>query len=87
MPDLYISHYLNVPEGSIDDAHFVFHLSIIAAALNTMLVPYQGLLVAYEKFSASATIDIIANLIKRIYAVLVSVSGFLEIKHLYYSSS
>lgn len=62
--DFYITHYLNVPEGSISDAHFVFHLSIIAAAINTMLVPYQGLLVAYEKFSASATIDIVANLIK-----------------------
>lgn len=62
--DFYISHYLNVTEGSLGDARFVFHLSIIAAALNTMLVPYQGLLVAYEKFSANATIDILANLLK-----------------------
>ena len=62
--DFYITHYLNVPDGSLSNARFVFHLSIIAAALNTMLVPYQGLLVAYEKFSATATIDILTNLLK-----------------------
>ena len=68
--DLYISHYLNVPEGSFGDAHFVFHLSILAAALNTMLVPFQGLLVAYEKFSANAIIDILTNLLKLIVILL-----------------
>lgn len=62
--DLYILHYLNVPEGSLSDARFVFHLSITAAAFNTMLVPFQGLLVAYEKFTANAIIDILTNLLK-----------------------
>ena len=62
--DYYISHYLNVADGSLSDAHFVFYLSVFAAAINTMLVPFQGLLVAYEKFSANAIIDIITNLIK-----------------------
>lgn len=62
--DFYITHYLNVPDGSLSDARFVFHVSIITAAINTMLAPFQGLLVAYEKFSANAIIDILTNLLK-----------------------
>lgn len=69
--EFYISHYLNVPDGSLSDARFVFHISIITAALNTMLTPYQGLLVAYEKFSANAIIDVVTNLLKLIVIFLV----------------
>lgn len=60
----YILNYLNVAPESIPDAQFVFRLSIIAAAVNTVFVPNQGLLVAYEKFTATALIDIISNLLK-----------------------
>jgi len=62
--ELYIINYLNVASESIPDAQFVFRLSIIAAAINTIFVPNQGLLVAYEKFRATALIDIISNLVK-----------------------
>lgn len=60
----YVSNYLNVPEGSVADAHFVLRVSVLTTALSTFLVPYQGLLVAYEKFYVSAVIDIITNLFK-----------------------
>ncbi|MBQ9558576.1 MAG: hypothetical protein IJV08_01140 [Bacteroidaceae bacterium] len=73
--DYYIAHYLNVPDGSRADASFVFHLSILAAAINTMLVPFQGLLVAYEKFYANAIIDIVTNLLKLAVIILFIYSG------------
>lgn len=60
----YILNYLNVAPESIPDAQFVFRLSITAAAVNTVFVPNQGLLVAYEKFTATALIDIVSNLLK-----------------------
>lgn len=60
----YILNYLNVSPESIPDAQFVFRLSILAAAANTIFVPNQGLLVAYEKFTATAMIDIVSNLLK-----------------------
>lgn len=60
----YILNYLNVAPESIPDAQFVFRLSILAAAANTIFVPNQGLLVAYEKFTATAMIDIVSNLLK-----------------------
>jgi O-antigen/teichoic acid export membrane protein len=62
--EYYITNYLNVRPEQISDAQFVFRLSILAAAINTIFVPNQGLLIAYEKFKASASIDILANTIK-----------------------
>lgn len=62
--EYYILNYLNVDSGSIGDAQFVFRLSIISAAINTIFVPNQGLLVAYEKFTATALIDIFSNVLK-----------------------
>lgn len=60
----YILNFLNVAPESIPDAQFVFRLSILAAAANTVFVPNQGLLVAYEKFTATAMIDVVSNLLK-----------------------
>lgn len=68
--EYYILNYLNVENSSIADAQFVFRLSIISAAINTIFVPNQGLLVAYEKFRATAIIDIFSNLLKLILVIL-----------------
>ncbi len=78
--DWYIDTYLNVPNGNYSDAHFVFHLSILTAAVNTVIVPFQGLLVAFEEFRANATIEIVANLLKLIviYLLIYSVSYRLQ---------
>lgn len=60
----YINNYLNVPVSNLSDARFVLYLSIVAAAFNTLSIPFQGLLVAYEKFSISAIIDVFTNIFK-----------------------
>lgn len=65
----YITNYLNVAPEKISDAIYVLSVSIITTAVSTMLVPYQGLLVAYERFSVNATIDIITSLL-RIFLLL-----------------
>lgn len=57
----YVSNYLNVPTESISDAHFVLRVSVFTTMVSTMLVPYQGLLVAFEKFYVSAVIDILTQ--------------------------
>ena len=72
----YVSNYLNVPPDSVNDAHFVLRVSVLTAAISTFLVPFQGLLVAYEKFYVSAVIDIITNLFKlAAILMLVHMSG------------
>lgn len=60
----YVNHYLNVEVGKIDDAKFVFRLSIVTTAISTMFVPYQGLQVAYERFAVNACIDILSQIAK-----------------------
>lgn len=60
----YVSNYLNVPTESISDAHFVLRVSVVTTMVSTMLVPYQGLLVAFEKFYVSAVIDILMQSLK-----------------------
>lgn len=59
----YIDHYLNVAAGKLPDARFVFHISIFTTALSTLLVPFQGLITAYEKFSVLAVRDIITKIL------------------------
>lgn len=68
--EYYIIHYLNVAPESISNAQFVFRLSILSAAINTVFVPNQGLLVAYEKFSIIGIIDIATNVLKLLFVVL-----------------
>ena len=60
----YINNYLNVAPGKLPDARFVFTISIFTTALSTLMVPYRGLLTAYERFTANAVIDIVSDTIK-----------------------
>lgn len=59
----YINHYLNVPFDSLFDALFVFRISLLTAVVSILMTPYQGLLVAYEKFHISAFVDILCRVI------------------------
>lgn len=60
----YIDNYLNVAFGKLSDAKFVFHVSLLTAAISTLLVPFQGLIVAFEKFAVNAMVDIISFLFR-----------------------
>jgi O-antigen/teichoic acid export membrane protein len=57
----YIKHYLKIGSGSLEDALFVFHLSMLSTFVTILSVPYQGLITAKEKFSVSAIIEIIRS--------------------------
>ena len=59
----YIANYLNVPAEKIGDARFVFHISLATTAISTLLVPYQGLITAYEKFGILAVRDILTKVL------------------------
>lgn len=59
----YIDNYLNVAEGKLPDARFVFYVSIITTAISTLLIPYQGLITSYEKFNVLAIRDIITKVL------------------------
>ncbi len=59
----YVRNYLNVETSKIPDALFVLQLSTISSIIGTVIIPFQGLINAYEKFSVRATIEIINSIL------------------------
>lgn len=55
----YITHFLNIASGKMDDALYVFHFSLFSTFISILSVPYQGLVTAMEKFSVIAGIEIL----------------------------
>lgn len=60
----YISHKLNVAPGKLEDALFVYHVSILTACLGIINTPYQSLFLAHEQFRFQALLDIFNSLIR-----------------------
>ena len=59
----YVLNYVNY-DGNINNALIVFLLSSIASAFTFLGVPYNGLLMAKERFLLFCAVDAIANIIK-----------------------
>lgn len=59
----YIYNFLNVVPERINDAVFVFHMSVLASVFSIYTVPYQSLLEAYERFTVVALIDILKSVL------------------------
>ncbi len=67
----YIKAFLNIPEGSLSDALFVFRLSIFSAVFTILSVPYQGLITAKENFTVSAIVEIVRSVLTLIAVLIV----------------
>lgn len=89
----YIYNYLRVPEGRLPAAVFAFSLAIISTVFSIVSIPFNGYLVAKEKFSITVPIEISTRLINlglvillnyipgdrlRIYAVFVTLVHLLN---------
>lgn len=66
---LYITNYINY-DGNLSNVYCVFYISIIASALSFVGVPYNGLLLAKEKFVVFCSTDVFASIIKLIFTYL-----------------
>lgn len=60
----YVHHILHLPEGKTADALFVLHASIAACMLNIVYIPYNGLIIAREKFLFTSCVEIGRTLLK-----------------------
>lgn len=60
----YIYNKLNVADGKIGDAVFVYHISIVTACLGIMNSPFQSLFNAHEQFRFTSIFDIVNTLIR-----------------------
>ncbi len=80
----YIGRYVNY-DGDISLAYQVFRWSVIGSALSFLSVPYNGLLMAKEKFSVFCITDILVHAGKM--SVAFSLIFFFENKLLVYAAS
>ena len=85
----YINNFLNVEPGKESDAFFIFQVSTTVACVGLINVPYQGLLMAKEKFGTMATVEIINVLIKflMVLSLFLFSSGVLRVYALFMSLS
>lgn len=80
----YINRYINY-EGNISDAIKVFNISIIGSVISFVGVPYNGVLMAKEKFIVFSSIDIVVSVIKLIISYLLI--GYFQDKLLIYATT
>lgn len=66
----YIYNKLNIETGKMDDALFVYQVSILTACLGIINNPYTSILGAYERFNFLAGVDIINTLIRLVCVIL-----------------
>ena len=67
--DWYIYHYVNY-EGSIDAVVRVFNITIWGSVVSFIGVPYNGLLMAKERFLVFCSVDVVVHLIKVLISYL-----------------
>ena len=67
--DWYVHKFVNY-DGDIELAQMVYNISIIGSVLSFIGVPYNGLLMAKERFVVFSSIEIVASIIKLVIAYL-----------------
>ena len=68
----YIKNIANIAIEKINDALFVLHLSLIATSFVIVSVPFNGLIIAREKFVFTAIIEIGRTLLKLVLVIALS---------------
>lgn len=61
-----LHHYINLPEGRLDAALWIFHLSVISLLIGVTQVPYSASITAHEKmdiFAYFSILDVALNLL------------------------
>lgn len=68
----FLNSHMNIPEGRILAANWVFQFSLLAFVLNIISVPYNAEIIAHEKMSAYAWISILDISLKCFIVYLVA---------------
>lgn len=67
--DWYILNHINY-EGNIQDAVTIYNITIIGSIISFIGVPYQGLLTAKENFMIYSLVEIISQILKLFFCLL-----------------
>ena len=68
----YIKAKMNLPDGRLAAAMFVFQTSIASFAFDILTLPFHSAIIAYEKFNFFASVDIIRSVLR---VILISCIG------------
>ncbi len=65
----YIKNIANFNIEKIEDAIFILHMSLLATSLNILSIPYNGLIIAREKFVFTAIVEIGRSILKLVLVI------------------
>ncbi|MGC8823778.1 MAG: lipopolysaccharide biosynthesis protein [Bacteroidales bacterium] len=71
-----LQHYLNIPSDRFVAAKIVFHASVITFCISILTIPFQALIIAFEKMNFFALISILEASMKLGIVMLLSVISF-----------
>ena len=70
----FLNHKMVIPQDRLFAANIVFHLSVLDLFLNLLSVPYNAIIIAFEKMSAFAYISIVNVILKLLIAFMLFLS-------------
>ena len=71
----FIHNYLVIPVERLEAANIVFHCALLSFCISILSVPYNAMIIAYEKMSAFAYVSIVDVLLKLTAVILLSNYG------------
>ncbi|TYR36839.1 lipopolysaccharide biosynthesis protein [Sphingobacterium phlebotomi] len=72
----FLNNKLNIPSERLIAANFVYQFSISTFVVNIVNVPFNSLIISYERMSAFAYISILEAALKLIVAFLLSITSY-----------
>lgn len=76
----FLENKLVIPEGRMDAARWVLNTSIVSAAVTITQVPYNSCIIAHEKMSVYAYIEIINVTLKLLIVYLLTIGNYDKLK-------
>ena len=72
----FLCNKLNIPEGRMEAAHWVYQFSILATILSITQVPYNASIIAHEKMDVYAYMEILNVSLKLLIVYLLCIGNF-----------
>ena len=76
----FLNTQLSIPIDRIEAANWVYQFSVLAFVINVIAVPYNALIVSYEKMEVYAYISILEVILKLLIVYLLNCFGFDKLK-------
>lgn len=71
----FLNHKLNIPDGRLWAANVVYQFSILTFCINVIRIPYNAIIVAYERMTFYAYISVVEAILQLLIVYLLLISG------------